>query len=134
MKGNSRVRKYKVVFDLDGVLADFVWAFSGLGKEKFGWGQIPNSKQMHWDWVKDITHTGLTESKEQENILWDIVDKSPDFWETLPVLCDGYDIRSMNDLRDNYAQVVYCTNRFGDTVRAQTARWLVQHDFPDGEL
>ena len=117
-----------VVFDLDGVLADFVYGFSTIANKLFDYPIIDNSQQQHWNWL-----VGNGYSKKEQDKIWRIVDATENWWETLPCLLDSEE-KSFMKMISNRFDIIYCTNRQGDTVDSQTFRWLKTHSLPSGHI
>ena len=106
-----------IVFDIDGVLADFVHAFTALGVEK-GYCKHPvlTHEQASWDFA----YLGIDKAKENE--LWKIVDTSYGFWHSLKPMVPATTFQRINRLKD----VVFLTNRREGTAWEQTYRWLIE--------
>lgn len=99
----------KVMFDVDGVLADFVGGYRRL-QEKLG--QKPTSG-TRWDdyWDKAV---------------WSYIKQSPSFWYELPLLATEEEMAAINDLQDQ-ADVYFVTAKPGFNAHQQTCRWLEKH-------
>jgi hypothetical protein len=104
-----------IMFDVDGVLADFVQGFTTLAHDMFP--EVPITltvDQPKWDGFPGMT-------REQINKVWRVIDQADDFWPNLPALpIPAGDICDLQ-LR---AQVYFVTNRKGQNVVEQTKRWL----------
>src|SRR5574337_595222 len=116
-----------VVFDLDGVLVDFVHGYSTVANMLFGYPVIFTFEQKHWKWSESQGYTN-----KQIDEIWRYID-STRFWEHLLQLASPQDLRAMKDLA-KLKKIIYCTNRRGDTAYEQSVIWLSQHDFPYGEV
>lgn len=110
-----------VVFDIDGVLANFTRGFTSIAAElglvEEAWD---NDQQPTWDFNFHV------------DPVWAVVNDVPDFWRNLPVLARDQDIEAMWRL---HVPILYLTGRRGPTnVVDQTERWLLDHGFPLGEI
>lgn len=95
-----------VMFDVDGVLADFYTAYRNVQTLL---GQNP-CDSTRWDDYWD-------------EAVWHHIRNSPDFFRRAPALVDADTFRRINDL--TYAADVYfVTARLGDTAKSQTDTWL----------
>lgn len=111
-----------IVFDIDGVLADFVCGFIRLAE-----GILKHQ-------VKQKTHDtcwndfGLTDS--EIDLVWVEVKKQERlFWRYLPALANTKDfaeLRCLNDQREIY----FVTNRVGEKAKLQTEQWLASYGIP----
>lgn len=113
-------RPFKVVLDMDGVMACFIKGFLKLHKELHGYaGPI----------IVDISVDNLV-TKEQKTEIWKHIVKSPDFWETLPSLLTQQDREAIKWLVRKYTVYVF-TCRASDTTSTewQTRNWLYKQ-FP----
>lgn len=109
--------KKVVLFDIDGVLADFVKGFTQYARRFFPETPItPTAEQPKWD-----GYPGLT--PEETEIVWEHVNKDPLFWYSLPPLATEDEFLSLN-LLTLQAQVYFTTARHGDGVIRQTREWL----------
>lgn len=94
------------MFDIDGVLADFLNAYRTLqltlGKAR--------TYEPRWDayWDEDV---------------WAQIKNSDDFWARVPLLANAHEMSRINDLC-YAADVYFVTNRPGRNVKFQTERWL----------
>jgi FMN phosphatase YigB (HAD superfamily) len=95
-----------VMFDIDGVLADF---YAGYRALQTSLGKTPTTS-TRWDdyWDPDV---------------WRAIKTSPTFWQYLPRLA-GVDFERINRLQAE-ATVYFCTSRPGTHVARQTKAWLV---------
>lgn len=111
-----------VVFDIDGVLADFTYAFSTLTE---GVGHTPGAQQT-WKFTgpsKDI------------NKAWRMIDASSDWWRKLNLLPTQSEVEEMRTLAKR-VDIVYMTGRQdkGNDVKGQTEKWLLGYGLPHGEV
>ena len=119
-----------VVFDVDGVLADFTLGFTSMAHLKFP--ELPkphgNSMQQTWDFASG---TGLW-TKEQEDACWQEIGQSSTFWSGLYPLVIEADRVAMRRL-SKVADLWYVTARFGIAPGKQTRNWLGSYGFPQFE-
>ncbi len=121
-----------VVFDIDGVLADFAYGFSSHAVSR-GWMDRPNFNEeiLTWNWHPD------TLTKGQVNDLWREVDHSTIFWQNLPPLFPQHHIQQLHALKEEFdLEFWYVTGRSegkDNQTRKQTLRWLWQYKLPDSE-
>ena len=113
---------HTIVYDIDGVLANFTRGFSDLaarlGIVPAGWD---NDEQQTWDYDFHV------------DPVWRATEGEP-FWLNLPRLVTDADVAFMNEA-GRYTETIYLTGRKETgSVRAQTQRWLEQHGFPDGAV
>lgn len=103
-----------VMFDVDGVLADFTFAFTKeAGIEPYG-----VAEQTDWS-IPEV-------SKELFNQTWKTVTTRPWWWARVPSAATKEDLDALRDLtmRPDF-QVVFCTNREGTpNAQRQTRYWL----------
>ena len=64
----------RVMFDMDGVLADFVEAFTRLANEMFGTPHIRTVHQPTWSFA------GIGMTEEQVSAVWDELKATPNWW------------------------------------------------------
>ena len=109
-----------VVFDMDGVCADFVRGFTNLlcniqGQDLSG--SYGTGAQLSWDF--DVEKHVLDEA-------WDRVRASTTFWTTLDTLLTPAETNDLRHFARDY-DVRYMTARIGSTAREQTEKWLHHH-------
>ncbi len=111
-----------VVCDVDGVLADFTWGFSGLLESR----NRGNGTQAQWDFPS---------SREEIARAWKRVDASTTFWQNLPPLISEPDVYDLNQLARRVT-VVYMTGREDrdNDTQGQTERWLRMMGLPAGTV
>jgi len=119
-----------VVFDIDGVLCDFALGFSRLAATIFRFEPYTTADQVTW---KDFRKRGL--SYEDIGKVWNLVDHSEFWWETVPpLMSQSQDIAWMT-LLSQVVDLHYVTNRSApDNVGDQTRRWLSKHGYPEGDV
>lgn len=106
-----------IMFDVDGVLADFIAGFTKLANEWYG-TPVYTSNVYNGDW--NFT-TFLNKTKADR--LWSVIKTDATWWETLPPL-QSSEIFSRIWKLQKRATVVFCTHRFGNHAQRQTQRWL----------
>lgn len=114
--------KPTVVFDIDGVLANFALGFTRLAKE-MGLTDtvVENGEQMSWNFPFHV------------DSVWSRVDSTYNFWEALQPFVDEDDMDAMHALAQE-AHVMYVTGRNGEAAERQTHNWLNEWDFPEGPV
>lgn len=118
------VYKPSVVFDLDGVLADFVPAFTRVAVE-VGQADEVTTGDDHPNWNFPF----------HVDPVWEQVDRMYAFWENLAPLTTEEDMEYIHALAEE-AHILYVTGRRGDLASTanQTHRWLKDNDFPSGPV
>ena len=110
-----------VMFDVDGVLADFMKGFTALVAQKYGNPVVTDHDYALWD-----VYPGL--NKEMADHGWSRVKESHDFWQNLDSLVSKEVFWQINDMQeDGQVDTYFVTHRQGCGVRKQTARWLWAH-------
>lgn len=114
-------KRKSILFDVDGVLADFVTGFTTLANELYN---VPISGM---DNHKDFGFDYLNISREQIESLWDVVKNSFTFWLSLPHLLTPEEILGLRYFVYNH-NVTFVTHRFSSVINpaSQTAIWLKQ--------
>ena len=106
-----------IMFDVDGVLADFVAGFTALAHKEFGYGMYGTTSQHTWDFGHmSPTHVAA---------LWGLIDVHPTFWRDLPTLISMGETGRLVDLCAS-REVYFCTSRPGNRTREQTMEWLMR--------
>lgn len=105
-----------VLFDIDGVLADFVKGFTLAAHQMFGTPITSTANQPKWDGFPGLT-------QQQIDTVWKTIVEGSTFWETLQPLATKRDFETINYLTGE-AQVYFTTARHGVDAHEQTRRWL----------
>lgn len=122
-----------IVFDVDGVLADFSRGFCGVLKDMYGLDLDPRAcKSWHWwEWVDGLT-------KEMEDTAWGAIFDDPKyatFWRDLQPLVTPREVERINDLSQRNL-VSFVTNRSAVGQHANvvnvTRGWLAHEGFRSG--
>lgn len=111
-----------IALDIDGVLADFVYGFTLMARNRIN-STIPltwTHEQVRWDSFKGMDDI-------QIKATWQQIDASPVFWKTLPSLIPYKAKDSLHALA--YVTDLYFTTsrRLGVDVVKQTREWLQDH-------
>ena len=116
-----------VVFDIDGVLAEFVLPFKSFVNNYIPYRIAPTGAQQDWQ------YRGM--SRAEWDDVWQHVRAGKWDWSTLPSLLTVGDTYAIQELRKT-GQVTfeYVTNREGPQVQAQTAAWLSREGLPQGRI
>src|SRR2546425_1059663 len=104
-----------ILFDIDGVLADFILGYTKLGV-KMGflnrsWSTL---SQRTWD-MPEIP-------KAQQDAMWEKIKQDSWFWTELEPLVDKDVFADIQDLRST-ASVYFVTSRPGALAKQQTEMW-----------
>lgn len=117
-----------VVFDIDGVLADFMFCYTQLaGKVNPEVPMYSTGAQPEWNGLD----RWLSEKETSE--VWRRIESDPRFWFSLPPLTSRGDVMHVRELAE-WRRVAYCTSRVGETAQSQTEEWLKYHNFPAGDV
>lgn len=122
--------RHVFVFDIDGVLADFILGFTARAAALFPLqaATTVHSTVEHARWGD---FPGL--SSEDEAVVWESIQHDPTFWKNLPDLC-SYDEWSVLKTLTDRADVYFATNRSGVNPLAQTRAWLIAHGITDPNI
>lgn len=113
------------MIDVDDVLTNFNKAFLELSHRLFG---TPLDIQITvWDFYRCVP--GL--SYEMEQIVWEKIKETEDFYETLPAYASQEDLLMLKDfIQKADHEVFFITSRFptrGKTVEEQTVLWIERY-------
>ena len=115
-----------VLWDIDGVLADFTLGFTELGHSLFPKIEVyGNSIQKFWQFAGNSEEW----TKERETACWKEVQNSDTFWSNLAPLIVAADKVAMEKLA-RLTDFRYLTTRFGVEAKEQTITWLRRHGLP----
>jgi hypothetical protein len=129
----SNELKRTYVWDLDGVLAEWVLPYTTLIEEHYGLPRFSTGSQFSWY----QSQKGLSEA-EVDHIWHDhIHPPARKFWLNCPLListAEKHDIWAL--ARKPGVEFVYVTNRTGDSadVGLQSTLWLLKHELPVGPV
>lgn len=112
----------RIMVDLDGVLSNFVLAFTTLANTLFGKEIHDTHQHTAWTWPPGYI-TGA-----EEMYLWDVIQSTPNWWrDALEPLATLQEFGRLNELGKKYP-VHYVTARVhDDSVVWQTAEWLKKY-------
>lgn len=113
-----------VIFDCDGVLADFVLAFTKEIGAPVPWGTRENKSK--WDFSDVFT-------KQQIDDAWSRIRNDKHWWTYVPALEDEYVFSDIDSLQYDY-HVLFVTARVGLNPQMQTQRWLWDHGVDDAHV
>lgn len=110
-----------IIFDLDGVLADFDLGFTVVANKLFG-TPINNTFEQ-----KEFSFRDLLSAKQQAEV-WRVLMDAPDWWRGLTALVSGSVFLAIDHLTHSN-EVYFVTNRMHHKVPAgeQTVAWLQDH-------
>lgn len=110
----------KLVFDIDGVLADFIAGFTAMANAMFPGVPVTRThEQPSWRGFPGMTET-------QVAAVWERIKTSRVFWLSLSPLITPAESERVNDLQIEH-DVYFCTARVGKYAKNQTEDWLTDH-------
>lgn len=115
-----------VIFDIDGVLADYCEGFTVLARSalaNFNIPLTPTHVRERWDVVPGMT-------KEMEQTVQDVIRHHPTFWESLETLATETEFQRIEEIC-GFLPVYFVTGRVGPHVERQTKTWLFRHGIGD---
>lgn len=119
-KTGVTMKHRNIMFDVDGVLADFVLAFTTLANAMFP--EVPitsTAEQESW-----VGFRGMTQ--KQIGKVWERLKDDTSFWLTPRPLVTPEDFRRIAELSD-LDNVYFVTSRVGVFAKEQTADWLMDY-------
>lgn len=109
--------KRVVVFDVDGVLADFIYAFTTAGDRMFPGQYVVERSVDRKRWH------GMSARTDQK--IWDMIHEQPSWWKSLPAMVDDDTFERINRLCANDA--VYFVTARHVSAKQPTEQWLREH-------
>lgn len=114
---SRRTEARKIQFDVDGVLADFMTAFTRLAKAHgYADAVTGTDEQTVWEQYGSVP-------SEHVDKVWALIKADRGFWAGAPALIPPGTFRRIDDLQARY-EVYFATARVGTNVKAQTTAWL----------
>lgn len=112
-----------IVFDIDGVLADFIGGAMDVARGLFPDNDIPAvSTQTHQDWN---TYPGL--NAQEVTKVWQFIAEHPHFWQHLPIIASFTETQGIKRLIEDGHRVYFATNRKTPRALEYTYRFLNTH-------
>lgn len=110
-----------IVFDIDGVLADWSTGFSRWARAVYPDVPIVTHAECEsWD-----VRPGMT--PEMESAVWDLVKLNARFWGDLPALVSPREVRGIRLLIEQGHSIYFATNRKTSGALRTTRQWLTRH-------
>lgn len=112
-----------IMFDVDGVLADFNASFTLEGHLLFGTKIFSDAEQLDWNYEDEGAM-----NKEQRTKAWEVVKNTPLWWFRLCPLVLEETFHRINGLQTRH-EVLFVTNRVShcEPPGWQTKLWLKKH-------
>ena len=110
-----------IVFDIDGVLADWSTGFSLWAQSVYP--DVPvvtHAECSAWDFRPGMT-------SEMTHVIWDLIKQDARFWEDLPCLATDRELSAISNLIANRYTVYFATNRKTSGALRATRSWLTRH-------
>lgn len=110
-----------IVFDVDGVLADFMMGFTQVAYHLFGAKQVEPYSQVQatqWYWHPDYEESEITQALA-------FTQTSRDFWKNLDCLVGESD-RGLFSVNEDQYNIYFATHRSAPNAKQQTETWLVR--------
>lgn len=116
-----------MILDIDGVLANFTLGFTLMLKKLVPHAPIISGpwEAKAWDF-REYYWPEITDRAQLEPVLeatWDEINKSHEFWCSLPPLWSAQELQSLRELRP----ALFLTRREGAFVFDQTYRWFLKY-------
>ncbi|MGL5935310.1 MAG: 5' nucleotidase, NT5C type [Cetobacterium sp.] len=107
-----------VVFDIDGVLADFIGGALEVARSLgYRTPHITTLDHQNWDVYPGLDTKGIEE-------MWEYITKNPVFWERLSPLACSDEFHKIEKLIESGARVYFATNRNKPGALQATRTWL----------
>jgi len=106
-----------VMWDVDGVLANFQRGYHKLANEMFGTKIDPDYVPDTWDWLEE------TIGSEKVDRIWNRIKQDKNFWAELDPLVSRDEQAKIRELTQHHT-MYFVTSRVGATAKQQTERWL----------
>lgn len=108
----------RIIFDVDGVLANFILGFTTLGNQRYFTPIVDTTQHKKWG-----AFPGLDLVKEES--LWGIVKKCKNlFWFNLNPLVPLETFSRIQNLSSRGHSMYFVTSRPGEHAKQQTEQWL----------
>lgn len=116
------------MFDIDGVLADFHFGFTSEAYKRTGGlypkvGLVGTTQSPIWKINEAVV------PREVQNEIWEDIEKTGDFWLSLPQVEQGSVVRIYLTLTNH--QVYFVTSRPGLHAKEKTEVWLNRLGYPN---
>ena len=112
-----------IVFDIDGVLADFIKGAVDVARGLFEGKSFPDVTTLsHQQW--DV-YPGMDASEVTK--VWQFIAQHPQFWQHLSPLASKEEFSAIKDLIAGGHRVYFATNRKTPGALGCTHMWLYQH-------
>lgn len=110
-----------VVFDIDGVLADFTAHFTKTAGIVLQYPIPVTTSAEHQSWSE---FPGM--KPEEVTKVWAHIANHPEFWEEIPSLLEPIDVDILKDLHSRH-DVYFATSRRTHGALQATKNWLARH-------
>lgn len=124
------MKNLRLIFDLDGVVADFNSSAARTFAEVTGRKLIDADPWLPpvWNWFPAVGYRA-----EEIAAFWREVERRPDFWLTLRTLPDAAPtIKALKCLQG--VDIFFLTNRPGASAHRQSVHWLIEHGIPHPQV
>jgi len=107
-----------IMFDVDGVLAEFILSFTTLGHTLHGTSIYTSHQHRAWDVFDCMTPVQYGE-------VWKHINNSAEFWRTMPAATSQDVFNEIERIKQQEGNVAYfVTARHGVRAKEQTEAWL----------